>query len=55
MQGLEPTAQINLLKETITRFDDRLEVEDFIPNMLEQVQQQQAKQAAAQQMMMHNK
>ena len=52
MQGLEPTAQINLLKETITRFDDRLEVEDFIPNMLEQVRQQQAQQAAAQQMMM---
>ena len=49
MQGLEPTAQINLLKETITRFDDRLEVEDFVPNMLEQVQQRQA---AQQQMMM---
>lgn len=33
MQGISPTPLINMLKETISRFDDRIEVEDFIPDM----------------------
>ena len=33
VQGISPTPLINILKETISRFDDRLEVEDFVPNM----------------------
>ena len=33
MQGISPAPLLNILKETINRFDDRLEVEDFIPNV----------------------
>lgn len=60
--GHEPTALINLLKETISRFDDRLELGDFVPSFqqtaqetqqvqqmqIQQQQQQAAQQAAAQ-------
>ena len=66
-QGHEPTALINLVKETVSRFDDRIEVEDFLPSMqqmmaetqamqqqqmaLQAAQQQQAQMAQAQQQM----
>ena len=33
MQGISPAPLLNIRKETINRFDDRLEVEDFIPNV----------------------
>ena len=33
MQGVTPAPLVNILKETISRFDDRLEVEDFVPNI----------------------
>ena len=33
-QGMNPAPLVNILKETINRFDDRLEVDDFIPNVM---------------------
>ena len=33
-QGMNPAPLVNILKETINRFDDRLEVDEFIPNVM---------------------
>ena len=42
-QGMNPAPLVNILKETINRFDDRLEVDEFIPAVqpMQQVVQSQ--------------
>ena len=40
MQGVTPAPLVNILKETISRFDDRLEMEDFIPDIQPAIPQQ---------------
>lgn len=33
VQGINPAALISLLKETVIRFDDKLDIEDFVPQL----------------------
>lgn len=33
MQGINPAALISLLKETVIRFDDKLDIEEFVPQL----------------------
>ena len=42
LQGINPAALVSLLKETVLRFDDKLDLEAFVPNLQKPVAVQDA-------------